>query len=465
MALNRPPGETAEMQPAFPLRPYQHRAVYNPARFTWNCWSRQTGKSTVMALRRLMRGLERKRNQILLSAGERASRELMVKVKQHVQALKIGFEWREHEMFEGTTFKQLEIAIPERRMRVIGLPANPNTARGFTGDLLLDEFSTHRDSREIWGAAYATITYGKGELDVCGTPKGRQNMFYALQQNDVFSHDTVTIHDAIADGLEEDAEVLRKGLMDEELWRQEYLCEFVDEATAFLTYEQICECEKQDLPRELDLDELRSLKGDAVVGIDIGRKHDLTVIWAFAVREHVMESLGMFELPKMSFREQFEAASNVICQRCVRRCAVDASGLGMQLAEDLVTRFGDHTVEACTLSGPFKEQIASRMRNRFIDKLIRIPVDERIRNDLHSVRKTVTSAGNVRLDAPREEGSHADRFWAAALACHAAAEEGGPRDAVFGPALISAGMIATVGDDDDPWRGLPERPSIYEVRG
>ena len=453
------------MQPAFPLLPYQRRAVENPARFTWNNWSRQVGKSTTFGLRRVMRGFERQRNQILLSAGERQSRELMLKVKQHVEALKIGFKWREHDLFEGVNFKQLEIAIPERRMRIIGLPANPNTARGFTGDVLLDEFAMHQHDREIWAAVFPTVLRGAGELDICSTPQGRQNMFYTLKTNSVFSHSTVTIHQAIADGLKEDAEIMRVGIADEEKWRQEFLCEFVDEATAFLTYEQICECEKQELPRDLDLDELRSLKGDVVVGIDIGRKHDLTVIWAFAVREHRLESLGMLELAKMPFREQFEAASNVICQRCVRRCAVDASGLGMQLAEELVTRFGDHTVEACTLSGPFKEQIASRMRNRFIDKLIRIPVDEQIRNDLHSVRKTVTSAGNVRLDAPREDGSHADRFWAAALACHAAAEESGPRDAVFGPALASAGMFATVGDDDDPWRGLPERPSVYEVRG
>jgi len=68
------------VQPAFPLLPYQLRAVQSPARFTWNNWSRQVGKSTAFGLRRVDRGLERKRNQILLSAGERQSRELMLKV-------------------------------------------------------------------------------------------------------------------------------------------------------------------------------------------------------------------------------------------------------------------------------------------------------------------------------------------------------------------------------------------------
>jgi len=428
------------VRPAFPLLPYQRKAVESPARFAWYNWSRQTGKSTALGLRRVIRGLERKRNQILLSAGERQSRELMLKVRQHVEALKIGFDWKEHELFEQVSFKQLEIAIPDRRMRIIGLPANPNTARGFSGDVLLDEFAMHQHDREIWSAVFPTVLRGGGELDVCSTPKGRQNMFYRLRDNPQFEHSTVTIDDAIADGMDVDREQLRVAMGDEDLFRQEFLCEFVDEATAFLTYEQICECEKADLGLVLDLDELRSHKGDVVVGIDIGRKKDLTVIWAFEVVDQTMLSLGMAILEKTPFREQFEAISNIIQQRCVRRCCIDASGLGMQLAEECVTRFGDYTVEACTLTGPFKEQIASRMRNRFIDKLIRVPVDEKVRNDLHSVTKTVTAAGNVRLNAPRDEGSHADRFWAAALACYAASEPTGPIECTMGPMLAMAGM-------------------------
>jgi phage FluMu gp28-like protein len=56
---------------------------------------------------------------------------------------------------------------------------------------------------------------------------------------------------------------------------------------------------------------------------------------------------------------------------------------------------------------------------RFQDRACRIPMDAAVREDLHAVRKTVTAAGNVRLDAERSEDGHADRFWAAALACHA----------------------------------------------
>ena len=41
-------------------------------------------------------------------------------------------------------------------------------------------------------------------------------------------------------------------------------------------------------------------------------------------------------------------------------------------------------------------------------------------DDLHSVARSVTLSGNVRYAAPREAGSHADRWTALALALHAA---------------------------------------------
>ena len=56
---------------------YQRDVVRSEARFTWNCWARQTGKSFALSLRRIVRGLARRRNQIILSAGARQSRELM----------------------------------------------------------------------------------------------------------------------------------------------------------------------------------------------------------------------------------------------------------------------------------------------------------------------------------------------------------------------------------------------------
>jgi phage FluMu gp28-like protein len=57
----------------------------------------------------------------------------------------------------------------------------------------------------------------------------------------------------------------------------------------------------------------------------------------------------------------------------------------------------------------------------FQDRLVRVPADPDVREDLHKVRKVVTASNHVRLEADRDDKTgHADRFWALALACHAA---------------------------------------------
>ncbi|NOX58081.1 MAG: hypothetical protein GXP29_04390, partial [Planctomycetes bacterium] len=127
-----------------PLLPYQRADVESEDRFRWCCWSRQTGKSFTKSLRRVLRGIARRRTQVFLSAGERQSRELMAKARQHCQALAIATEFLDCDYFSGTSFKQLEIHLPGG-VKIVGLPANPQTARGFTGDVFLDEFAMHAE--------------------------------------------------------------------------------------------------------------------------------------------------------------------------------------------------------------------------------------------------------------------------------------------------------------------------------
>ncbi|MHC4092800.1 MAG: terminase large subunit domain-containing protein, partial [Planctomycetota bacterium] len=405
-----------------PLLPYQRQDVESDDRFRWCCWARQTGKSFTKSLRRLLRGLQRGRMQVFLSAGERQSAELMQKVRQHCQALAIAHDYVGDRFFSGTSFRQLEIGLPGG-VRIVGLPANPQTARGYTGDVLLDEFAMHAFDREIWAAMFPTILRGGGELDVASTPKGRKNVFYQLQSNEQFSQSVVTLPQAIEQGLALDLEEVRRSMGDEELFRQEFLCEFLDEATAFLTYEQIAACEDPGLKNSGaagPVSELASWGEDLYAGVDVGRRKDLTVIWVLGRRGDELVTRAVYELANAPFRQQYTLLSEVLRLRRLRRCCIDASGLGMQLAESAVEDFGAHRVEAVTFTATVKESLAGGLRIAVEEGRIRIPVDERVRNDWHSVERSVTTGGHIRFEASRGAGSHADRFWAAALAVEAA---------------------------------------------
>ena len=102
--------------------------------------------------------------------------------------------------------------------------------------------------------------------------------------------------------------------------------------------------------------------------------------------------------------------------------AIDETGIGMQIAEDLQKKWGETKVVRVYFTARTKEELAERLKAKFQDRLIRIPADEDLREDLHSVQKTVTPAGNIKY-----EGSHADRFWSLALAVYAASQEEPPK--------------------------------------
>ena len=424
--------------------PYQRRLVFDEGRFQWCNWSRQIGKSTAATMRRLLRGIARRRNQLLLSGSERQSKELMAKMAEHCNDIGFAVGEPEAELFgilDGIEITRLEIAIPSVPMRIIGLPANPLTVRGFSGDVLLDEFGMHRYDREVWASIFPSILRGEGELDVLSTPRGKQNKFYELGDNDMYNRSTVTIVDAVEQGLEADIETLRAAVGDDLIWRQEFMCEFLDEATAWLTIDLIRSCERAQLPYELNVGELEALtRRDVVVGVDVARLRDLTVIWVLEQSGTQLLTRGLIEIRGMPFAGQYELLSRILRCRCVRRMCIDATGMSMQLGEDLVREFGAYTVDPINFTPGMKEQMAGKMRARMEEGRVEIPADKAIRDDLHSVEKSVTQHGRITLRSPREGGSHADRFWALALAVWAAADDTGPVEGIVGEPLAAVGI-------------------------
>ncbi|MEN3011182.1 MAG: terminase family protein, partial [Candidatus Bipolaricaulaceae bacterium] len=122
-------------------------------------WSRQSGKSFAGTLETVDDSLERRALWIYLSRGERQSLELAEKAKLHLEAYRIAAEAMEDYFLadSGEKYTQLQLRLPNGS-RHIFLPANPDTARGYSGNVFLDEFAFHKDSKAIWTALFPTIT-------------------------------------------------------------------------------------------------------------------------------------------------------------------------------------------------------------------------------------------------------------------------------------------------------------------
>lgn len=409
---------------ALQLYPYQQRWFADRRRFKIAMMARQVGKTFTTTLEivddvheEMTRG--RRARWVILSRGERQAKEAMdTGVKPHAKAYGAAIEEIEGEMRTpaGASYKTLEVAF-ENGARVTALPANPDTARGFSANVFLDEFAIHQDSRAIWSALYPVVTRGY-KLRVASTPKGKGNKFYELMTGDdaIWSRHVVTIHDAVADGLPVDVDELKAGLADLDAWAQEYECQWLDEASAWLTYDEICAVEHPDAG-----DPAGYRGGPVFVGNDIAARNDLWVAWVWEPVGDVFWTREIAVLRRASFAEHDRTMDGIFARYKVARLAMDQTGMGEKPVEDAKRRYGEYVVEGVQFTGPQKLILATHGKQAFEDRKVRIPEgDVALRADLHSLRKVVGPTGAPRFLAEREGGSHADRTWAAFLGLAAA---------------------------------------------
>lgn len=328
--------------------------------------------------------------------------------------------------------------------RIHGLSSNPTAFRSKGGKTVLDEFAWHTNQREMYAAARPCVTWGY-DLRILSTyqsgvdlytqfvkeakesiSKGEKPIF-SLHTTDIFTAieqgllDRIMGHETTAKERENWLEQERRACGDNTIWEQEYCCIPASEGDAFLPWELIGPCESAEAgqPQCTKI-------GNCYLGVDIGRFNDLTVFW---VTELVGDTLWTREVVRMkgaSFASQDDELSRIMAQYRIVRCCMDETGLGMKPVEDAQRRYGEHKVEGITFTAAVKQDLAFELRRKFEDRTVRLPVDQSIRRAHHAVRKTTTTAGNIRFDAERTESGHADEFWAHALAVHAAGNPTGP---------------------------------------
>ena len=117
-----------------------------------------------------------------------------------------------------------------------------------------------------------------------------------------------------------------------------------------------------------------------------------------------------------------------------RRVCLDYTGAGIGLGDLLVQAHGEFQrgptlgsaptrsgkIELCTFTAPLKHELFSHLRSAFERHIIAIPGSTAIREDLHSIQRSVTANGQIHYRAAHTADGHSDRATALALALRAA---------------------------------------------
>lgn len=441
-----------DFPPALELFEYQERWLDDPAQFKIYAKSRQIGISFVEALDVAERlAAVPQTSWFYLSIKQDRANEAIAYMAKHCEA--IGYATKiatEPNPFHEAEHLSRILRLPNGSF-AWGLPANPTTARGASGNVTLDEFAHQKAAAEIWRAV-SPITLWGYHLHVISSPNGKQGPYYdrwtngglydvehlaqlarngePLPSEDGWSRHWTDIHMAHAAGHPVDIEMVRNTLCrTEDDWLQEFCCAFLDEATAWLPFELI-DGQMQLAQRYGaamhwgDWDPRRGIAGPLYGGYDVGRFHHPSCLYllergriAYPTRKVEMLRNTSFEMQRKIVFEAIEKCS---------KFAIDATGIGAQLAEEAVKRFGANRVIAYKFTAESKAKLAASGKRALEQGLTILPNDPELRDDFHSIQRSYATSGQVHFGAPSGGREHGDRFWAYCLALRAL-EQGTPR--------------------------------------
>lgn len=449
----KPKSRPAHLTPKDLLYPKQRALMDDPSQHIIAVTCRQWGKSTVTSGMAVYGCLtDPGCTWVCMSAGERQSLEWKAKANEWFDAYGLVVKDIAEDrggLSEGL-LRSSEILF-SNGSRIIAVPANPSTARGYAANIVLDEFPHHDQPNATWGALYPSTTNQlagtfserwramlagkeanhrrKLRVIVISTFNGRDNKFFELYDRapgNGFSKHRITIYDAVADGMPMDIDKLKAGLDDPDAWAQEFECEPIDTSNVLLPYELLALAESADATETTDALFWQSTGNPVYCGIDFGRSHDPTVCWTLELIGGILWTREVLVLKNTETPEQVEALRMRIARST--RTSFDYTGPGVGCGDYLKGIFGLYRpeshefgkVDLVTFTTKVKREMFPTLRRQFVAPTkLRTPISRLVREDLHAMQQVVNN-GEYNYWAPHTREGHSDRCTALALAIRAA---------------------------------------------
>lgn len=343
------------------------------------------------------------------------------------------------------SLRTFEMEIGERHIRA--LSSSPDAFAGKQGRMRLDEFALHKQPRQLYSIVQPALIRG-GSMGIISTHRGTANFFNELVKEikekgnpKKFFYLEINIEDAVKEGLwikiqqtlmdnavederlgwsdDEFLQSLRDECATEEAWKQEYMCQPCDDSSALLTWEELIAASVSDADMQRLLAEVPA-DAPRYAGFDVGRRNHPSVYWQWVQHAGLYIAEEIEPLHNLDFAAQEQFFIERVGRRNVRRAAIDATGLGMQMAENAVKALPGKVIPV-TFNQGIKLEMAVKAKRKFQDRLARIPDKPKIHYELYSIKQQ--AGRNESIVITSEAGltdGHADYAWAGFLGFHAA---------------------------------------------
>lgn len=359
---------------------------------------------------------------------------------------------------------QLEMAF-DNGARIISSPGTPQRGKARFW-VYLDEWAHQKHDRANYTASLPIISKG-GVIRGGSSPLGASGIFWEIFSQSLRSYPGYTrkktpwweiysfcanVKEArkVAPSLTTADRVERYGNeriqaiyanMPLEDFQQEYECDFVDESTAWITWDEIKNaqdsallCRLVESVGTLDpsiavaIEETRrdigwaKLEQAFALGVDIGRTRNTTEIYLIGLSPANVFPLRLaITLDNAEFDDQLYVLELVLRVLPVVTALIDQNGIGRQLAEKLASLF-PAKVKPMNFTNETKALWATDAKMFIQQHKTPLPADRDLAYQIHSIKRLITASRNLVFDTERNEKHHADKFWAWALGLAGAKE-------------------------------------------
>lgn len=205
----------------FTLDKWQADLMRSTAPRVLMCCARQTGKSTVASLIAISTAIGQSNALVLLvSPSQRQSAELFRSLMTHFRRLPGAPEIKSESVL------RVELA---NGSRIVALPGESNTVRGYSGATLIVLDEAARIADELLAAVRPMLATSNGRLIALSTPRGKSGWFYTSWHDDSETWHRVRVSAEMCPRIS-------KGFLEEELrelgeqrFQEEYNLAFIED--------------------------------------------------------------------------------------------------------------------------------------------------------------------------------------------------------------------------------------------
>lgn len=277
-------------------------------------------------------------------------------------------------------------------------------------DVVLDEFSEM--DPEIWTAIIQPVLQeNQGSATFCFTPKGKNHAYkllcFARENPDTWFTSVLSVDDT--KGLSQSAIDEAKHSTPEAIFRQEYYCDFLENAGAFFRRIHENKYKADDLPDPSHFYQM---------GIDLAKYNDWTVITPIDLFSFKVKKQERFNQVDWNFQKMLIESSALRYNNA--KVKIDRTGVGDPIVEDLERR-GLNIGEdgAIVFTRQTRRELLDNLAILLQEDKIKIPDDPILINELESFQFFMSENGKVDVRTSKTSAdTHDDCVMSLALAVH-----------------------------------------------